>query len=118
MRASRGKQAAVWAVVDARNQAWNRLQTRIPQVVLRQRAHERVGVGMAGLVKKGRCTLYFDHLSCVHHRYALRQVADHAQVVGNQHHGHGELFLKALQQIQNLRLNRDVQRRGRFVGDQ
>lgn len=41
-----------------------------------------------------------------------------AQVVGDKEHGKAEVTLQFAEQPQDLRLNRDVQRRHRFVGDQ
>ena len=38
--------------------------------------------------------------------------------MGDQENGHAQVFLQSRKQIQNLRLNRHIQSRGRFVGDQ
>ena len=84
------------------------MQAAAALVVLGQRAHQCVGVGVPGLGKQGFGTLYFHHLPGIHHRHPLRQVADHAQVVGNEHHRHRQFLLQALQQVENLGLNRHV----------
>ncbi len=42
---------------------------------------------------------------------------DHAEVMRDQHHGDAQLGLQIGQQPQDLRLDRDVQRRAGFVGD-
>src|SRR5512135_913801 len=53
----------------------------------------------------------------VHHRHAVRSLRDHAHVVGDQHHRGAVIPRQALEQCDDLRLDRDVERRGRFVGD-
>ena len=59
-----------------------------------------------------------DDLARVHDRNYVRLLGDDAQIMGNKKHGHAELLLKFANEFQNLRLNGDVERRGRFVGDQ
>ena len=59
-----------------------------------------------------------DDLAVGHHADAIGHVADDAEVVGDEQHGHVQLRLQILEQLQNLRLDGDVQRRGRLVGDQ
>jgi len=43
---------------------------------------------------------------------------DDAEIVGDQQHAEAEIALELGQQAQDLRLHRDVERRGRLVGDQ
>ncbi len=38
--------------------------------------------------------------------------------MGNQHHAHAQLFLNVGNKLQNLRLNSNIQRSGRLIGDQ
>ena len=49
---------------------------------------------------------------------AIGEFRDHAQVVGDQQDGHRQFLPQRSQQIEDLRLHRDVQGRGWFVGDQ
>ena len=58
-----------------------------------------------------------DQLADVHHRHAVADVLDHAQVVGHEQVGQPELLLQILEQVQDLGLDRDVQRRDRLVAD-
>jgi hypothetical protein len=44
-------------------------------------------------------------------------VADHAEVVGDEDVGELELVLEVLEQVDDLGLDRDVQRGDRLVGD-
>src|SRR6266852_3211385 len=55
------------------------------------------------------------HLPQVHDRYPVRQVPHHREVVGDEQVRQLELFLEILKQVDDLRLNRDVQRRNRLV---
>lgn len=54
----------------------------------------------------------------VHHQYAVGDIRHHAHVVGDKNHPHLHLLLQHFDQLQDLRLNRHVQRRCRLVGDQ
>ena len=60
----------------------------------------------------------FHHLAGVHHHDAVRCFGHHGHVVGDQHQRHAALALQRYQQVENLFLDRDVQRGGRLVGDQ
>ena len=53
----------------------------------------------------------------IHHGDAVRGLGDHAHVVGDQHHGGAMLAAQPLQQRDDLRLHRYVERGGRLVGD-
>ena len=57
-------------------------------------------------------------LAALHDHDIVGHLAHDAEVVGDEQHGHAELGLQFLQQLQDLRLNGHVQRGGRFVGDQ
>src|SRR5438128_7993114 len=59
----------------------------------------------------------FHHLAGIHDDDALRGLRHHAHRMGDQHDRHAEAFLHVLQQIENLRLDGDVERGGRLVGD-
>jgi hypothetical protein len=54
----------------------------------------------------------------LHHRHAVGKAAHQVQVVRDQQHGHAGLALQIAQQIQDLRAQRHVQRRGGLVGQQ
>ena len=60
----------------------------------------------------------FDDLAAAHQRDMVRHVLHHRQIVRDQQHGHAQLALDVGQQVQHLRLDGHVQRRGRLVGDQ
>ena len=69
----------------------------------------------AGEELVGRCDL--DDPAEVHHRDAIRDVADDREIVGDEHVGEVELALQLDQQVQHLRLDRDVERGDRLVRD-
>ena len=54
----------------------------------------------------------------IHHHHALGRLGDHAEVVGDQHDRGAGLLLEVEHQVEDLRLDGDVERRGRLVGDQ
>ena len=60
---------------------------------------------------------YFYYLACVHERYPMRHLRDDGQVVCDQQHRHLLRLLELLEQIQNLGLNRNVQRSCGLIGD-
>jgi hypothetical protein len=53
-----------------------------------------------------------------HDGYRIGHVADDAEVVGNQQHGHAQFLLQILQQFKDLCLHGDVERCRRLVGNQ
>ena len=56
-------------------------------------------------------------LAEVHHHHAVGDVADDVEVVGDEDVGEAELALQVLEQVEDLRLHRDVERRDRLVAD-
>ena len=60
----------------------------------------------------------FDDLAVVHHANPVGKLAHDAEIVGDEQHRHAEPRLRVLQQLENLRLHSDVERRGRLVGNQ
>ena len=81
------------------------LQQRLQVGVLR--AHEDV-VERAGL----------DDLAVMGDDDFLGHVGDDAEIMRDQEHGHAELGLEVADQLQDLRLDRDIESGGRLVGDQ
>ena len=73
---------------------------------------------MGWIGEEGLRRAEFHEPTGVHHGEAIGEACHHAQVVGDQQHGHAELGAQASQELEDLRLDRDVKRRGGFVGDQ
>src|SRR5262249_28430030 len=83
----------------------------------RHRREERFGIRMSrvGVELLGRRDL--DDLAQVHHGYAGRDVLDDREVVGDEQVREAELGLQILEQVHDLRLDRDVEGGDRLVGD-
>ena len=61
---------------------------------------------------------HLDNLARVHQRDPVRHACDHAEIVRDEQNRHAALALQLVEQVENLRLDRDIQRRGRLVGNQ
>jgi hypothetical protein len=57
-------------------------------------------------------------LAGVHDDHVVAHLGDHAEVVRDEHDRHAELPLERQHEVEDLRLDRDVERRGRLVGDE
>ena len=83
----------------------------------RHRRQQRHGVGMPGIgVEIGRAALLHD-LPQIHNGYAMAEVADDREVVGDEQIGQPQFPLQLLQQVDDLRPDRHVERAHRLVGD-
>ena len=89
----------------------------LPSVGFRHRREERTRVRMRWVFEEisGRCRLH--HLAEIHHRDPIAEMLHHPKVVSDKEIREPELLLKFGEQIQHLRLDRDVQRRDRLVQD-
>ena len=58
-----------------------------------------------------------DHAAAIHHRHAVRRLGDDADIVGDEEDARALPLAEVAQQIEHLRLHRDVERRRRLVGD-
>ena len=72
--------------------------------------------GCSGVSKIVGFRTLLDRLAAIHHQHVVRDVADHRQVVADEQIGQAELVLQVHHQVQHLRLDRNVERRDRFVG--
>ena len=60
----------------------------------------------------------FDDPTLGHDADALRHPPHDAEIVGDEQHRHPGLLLEIAEQLEDLRLHRHVERRGRLVGDE
>ena len=60
----------------------------------------------------------FDDPPGVHHRDLVRLLCDDAEIVTDENQCHARFLLETCQQLEDLGLHGDVERRGRLVGDQ
>ena len=73
---------------------------------------------MRGRVKNLLDRAGFHRAALVHHQHPIGDIGDHAHIVGDENHPHLHLLLQHFDELQDLRLNRHVQRRRRLVGNQ
>jgi hypothetical protein len=81
-------------------------------------ASSMLGVGMLRIGEDFRCFRCSTILPVGHHADPVGELAHDAQVVGDEQHRHAVLGFSSTQQLEDLRLHGDVERRGRLVGDQ
>ena len=72
---------------------------------------------MTWLLKHLGGAAQLDDLPQVHHCHAVSHMPHDRHVMGNQDVGQLARALQLRQQVEDLRLNRDIQGRGRFVED-
>ena len=82
------------------------------------RRQQRLGVGMAGREKQFLGRRDLDDLAEIHDRDLVADMGHHRQVVGDEQEGQAHLLLKGFQKVEDVRLDRHVQRGDAFVGDQ
>ena len=73
--------------------------------------------GWIGRAKSSSTGAELDDHAEVHHRDPVGDVADDAEVVRDEDVREVELVLQVVEQVDDLRLDRDVERRDRLVGD-
>ena len=118
LRTARRETAAGRHLREWRHLAADRRQGRAAPADIRERGEEFLCVGMARTGEETFARRFFDDLPGVHHADALRHLRHHAQIVGDQQHPHAAFGLQAAQEIENLRLDGDIKRGRRLVGDQ
>ncbi len=81
------------------------------------RREQGLRVGVLGVLVERLPVRDLDDLAQIHHGHPVGDVAHHREVVGHEQVGQPELGLELLQQVDDLGLDRDVQRRDRLVAD-
>ena len=93
-------------------------QTRTVPVELRHRTQQADGVRMFRQPQQAGDIGLLDDAAAVHHRDLVGEFRHHAEVVGDQQDRHAGLLAQLAQQVQDLRLNGDIEGSRRLVGDQ
>ena len=62
--------------------------------------------------------VHLDDTALLHHRDIVGELAHDRQIMGDEQHRHAVARLQILQKREDLRLDCDVERRGRLVGDE
>ena len=118
IRAAGMKTAALGRIGRARHLAFQDdalpCRTRLGH---RDGRQQRFRIGMHGRGEDISLWRELDDLAEIHHRHAMRDVLDNGEIVADEQQREAELPLQVLQQIDDLRLDRDVERRNRFVAD-
>ena len=84
-------------------------------VRFRDGVQQRLGIGMLGRPVNGFRVRHFHDFTEVHDRYAVGDVLDHRQVMGNEEVGELAFLLEFQQQVEHLGLDGYVQRGDGFV---
>ena len=87
-------------------------------VKLGKRGQQRLGIGHPHFLEQRRRRRPLDHAAGIHHRDFVGTAGNDTEVVGDDDHRHVPPALLARQEIEDLRLDRHVERGGRLVGDQ
>src|SRR5579883_1121750 len=116
--AARVEEAAPRPVVEAGNDAGDRREAGLAGAALGQGGEERRGVGVLRRREELRRAPLLDDLPRIHDGDALRRLGDDAHIVGDENERHAALALQRQQQIEDLRLDRDVEGGRRLVGDE
>ena len=85
---------------------------------LRLGGEQMLGIGMPRMPEQLLGDVVLLHLAALHHVDVVGELADDGQVVGDQDHRHAVALLQLLDQVEDLRLDGDVERGRRLVGDQ
>ena len=85
---------------------------------LQHRGQQPLGIGMLRIVEDRVDRAALDDAAELHHHHLLGDLGDDAHVMGDEHHRHAVAGLQLLDQLEDLGLGGDVERRGRLVGDQ
>ena len=78
---------------------------------------QRLGVGMQRHLEQALLVGHLDDAAEIHDGDAMRDVLDHGEIVRHQQVGELVLVLQVHQQVDDLRLDRDVERRDRLIAD-
>jgi hypothetical protein len=118
LRAARREPAAAERGRQWRNGARNCRERLAALARAGKRLHQQLRVRMARRAKEFLARRDLDDLSGVHQRDPMRHPLHDPEVVRDQQHPHPALLLQPLQQLEDLRLDRHVERGRRLVGDQ
>ncbi|OWK19103.1 hypothetical protein AJ88_48580 [Mesorhizobium amorphae CCBAU 01583] len=75
-------------------------------------------VGMLRIGEKPLRHIVLAHRPVLHDVDIVGELAHHGQVVGDQDHRHPQFLLQVANEVEDLRLDGDVECRRRLVGDQ
>ena len=88
-----------------------------PRLRDRHRGEERLGVRVQRHLEQARLVGDLHDAAEVHHRHPVADVLDHREIVGDEQEGELQLVLQVHEQVDDLRLDGDVERGHRLVAD-
>ena len=116
--AARRHSPAAWRGAAERCREWARCRSLSPRSGRRDGMQQALGIGMARAGEQLPDAGLLDDRPGIHHRHVVGHFRDHAHVVGDEQDRHAELSLQPAHQVEDLRLDGDVERGRRLVGDQ
>ena len=84
----------------------------------RRRRQQRAGIGVLRAAEDLVAAADLHRAAEVHHHHLVGDVPHHREIVADEEIGEAELVLQVGEDVQHLRLDRDVERRYRLVEDQ
>ncbi len=95
------------------------LDIRVPDSAkLRNRIEQASRIGMPGSREQVGHRCFLDLATRIHDDHALGHLGDHAEIVRDEHDRRAGLLLQFAHQVEDLRLDRHIERGGRLVGNQ
>src|SRR3954468_16239645 len=118
MSAPRAKPAARRRVDRARRGTFEQGSSQFSTLSWNRNCGEkRLAIGMGGRREEGFRRRYLDKLAEIHDRDPVAHVMDYGEIVRDEEQREPKLALKPAQQVEDLRLDRDVQCRDGLVTD-
>ena len=117
-RAAGCEAAARRIVLDLGHHARDHRQPAGTRGEARQGMEQALGVGVARRREDPGHRSGLDDATGIHDRNVVRRLRHHAEVMRDEDHGRAHLAAQPADQVQDLRLDGHVERRGRLVGDQ
>ena len=116
-RASWSEATPLRHFIEFRNRPDNAGKCSFTFFSARHSAQQKPSVRVTGSGKEFLHRTRFDNLSCIHQCHAVGITAHQRQIVRDEQKRNAALLLQILEQIQNLSLPRDIERRRRLIGN-
>src|SRR6516225_9522677 len=108
---------AAWNSLAPRTYCFTRRATSTSAMSARERREQGLRVRMLGLVEYRAHRPDFDQPSLAHHGDAVRRLGDDAEIVRDEQQRQTEYPVHLAKQVENLRLDRDIEGGRGLVGD-
>ncbi len=118
LRTTRGETAAGVHLVRGRHAAGNRRQPPAAPSRIGQRGEQPLRIWMSRRGEERLARRGLDQLAGIHDADAIGHPRHHAEIVADEQECHALLPAQVVEHLQHLGLDGDIERGGRFVGDQ